>query len=294
MIVVDALHGVASLSTATLLNWEGTRLILDAGPGTMTEIWRRRLRLRGLAAILISHGHLDHAYGLADLLWFLDNRGWDAPLQIIHPPAATSTVEGLVRIGGSPSFVRLTPLSPGAPGLEIGRLTVQAFAVNHPIPANGYVMAEPAQPGLETTRLIADGIPQNLWPALAQGRSVEFQNRPVHAQDYLVQRRQRRVVYTGDTGPLAELAEIVHDADLLIADATWIQPQWPNPGEAPHLTLRQILEIAQVARVRRLLLTHLTSRVPYSDYQKEIALLQREMQITIPVLLPLEARIEIP
>lgn len=277
-----------------MLNWEGTRLILDTGPGTMTEIWRRGLRLRGLAAILLSHGHLDHAYGLADLLWFMDNRGWDAPLQIIYPPAAASTVEGLVKIAGSPNFARLTSLSAGAPGIEINRLTVQAFAANHPIPANGYVIAEPAQRGLDTTRLDADGIPQSLWPALAQGRAVNFQNRPVHAQAYLVQRRRRRIVYTGDTGPVADLVKLARDADLLIADATWIQRQWPNATEAPHLTLRQILEIAQAARVRRLLLTHLTSRVPYSDYQKEIDVLQREMQLTMPVLLPLEARIEIP
>lgn len=294
MIVVDALHGVASLSTATLVNWEGTRMLLDAGPGTMTEIWRRRLRLRGLAAILLSHEHLDHAYGLADLLWFMDNHGWDSPIRIIYPPAAANTIQGLVKIAGSPDFARLTPLSPGAQGLEIDRLTIQAFAVNHPIPANGYVIAEPAQRGLDTTRLIADGIPQSLWPDLAQGRQVQFQNHPVNAQIYFVQRRQRRVVYTGDTGPVAALIELAHDADLLIADATWIQPQWPNADDAPHLTLRQILEIAQTARVRRLLLTHLTSRVPYRDYQKEIDVLRHEMQLTMPVFLPLEARIEIP
>jgi len=294
MIVVDALHGVASLSTATLLNWEGTRLLLDAGPGTMTEIWRRRLRLRGLAAILLSHEHLDHVYGLADLLWFMDNRGWGTPIRIIYPPAAADTIQGLVKIAGSPSFVRLTPLSPGAQNLEINHLTIQAFAANHPIPANGYAIVEPAQRGLDTAHLMAEGIPQSLWPDLAQGRPVQFQNRSVKPQIYFVQRRRRRIVYTGDSGPAATLVEVARDADLLIADATWIQPHWPNADDAPHLTLRQVLEIAQAAHVRRLLLTHLTSRVPYSDYQKEISLLQEEMQLTMPVLLPLEARIEIP
>jgi ribonuclease Z len=188
----------------------------------------------------------------------------------------------------------LTPLSPGDQSLEINHLTFQAFAANHPIPANGYVIVESAQRGLDTTRLIADGIPQSLWSDLAQGRPVQFQNRSVNAQTYFVQRRGRRLVYTGDSGPIAAIAELARDADLLIADATWIQPQWPNADDAPHLTLRQILEIAQAAHVRRLLLTHLTSRVPYSDYQKEIGRLQQEMQLAMPVLLPLETRIEIP
>lgn len=294
MIVVAALHGVASLSTATLINWEGTRLLLDAGPGTMTEIWRRRLSLRRLAAILISHEHLDHAYGLADLLWFIENRGWNTPIRIIYPPAAANTIQDLVKIAGSPDFVRPTPLEAGAQGVEVNHLTIDAFAANHPIPANGYIIAEPAQRGLDTTRLEADGIPQDFWPDLAQGRRVQVQDRPVNPETYFVQRRQRKVVYTGDTGPIAALVELAHNADLLITDATWIEAQWPRADDAPHLTLRQALEVAQAAHVRRLLLTHLTSRIPYHDYQKEIELLRHEMQLSIPVLLPLEARIEIP
>jgi ribonuclease Z len=259
----------------------------------MTEIWRRRLRLHGLAAILVSHEHLDHAYGLADLLWFMDNHGWDKPIRIVCPPAAAATVQGLIKIGGSPKFVALTPLSPGAPAFETGHLMVEAFAANHPISANGYVITEPVQRRLDTTRLAADGIPEGLWPDLAQGRQVQFRNRSVDPQAYFASRRQRRIIYTGDTGPVPTLVELARDADLLIAEATWLQPQWPTTDDAPHLTLRQILEIAQAAHVRRLLLTHLTSRVPYDDYQKEIESLRREMQLTMPVFLPLETHIEI-
>ena len=293
MIVVDSIHGVASLSTSILVNWEGTRLLLDVGPGTMTEMWRRRLKLRRLSAILISHAHLDHTWGLAPLIWFLKNRGWSRQITIIYPPKADPTVKGLVVASGAAELANLTPLSPEDPPLTLGRLTIQALEASHPIPTNGYLITETPRRLLDTNRLNAEGIPRTLWPALAQGRTAQHQGRTLQPQTY-TRTRQRKILYTGDTGPNPSLHTHARNADLLIADATWLHPQWETPDQAPHLTLRQALQLAQQTQAQRLLLTHLTSRIPIQDFQREAAQIQRELNITTLIYLPTAIRIEIP
>lgn len=292
MISVFPLHGVGSLSTSTMIHWEGHRFILDCGPGTMTEIWRRKLRLRGLSAILLSHAHLDHLWGLPPLLWFLDQRDWNHELNLIYPPKIESSIKEMLRISGEPEFVKLQPLKPGSQSVNIGRLIIQAFEVNHPDPSCGFTIMEPLKPRLDTKKLKAEGIPQKLWGTLAKNLSIRFKSQIFQFRDYQLPLRHRKLAYTGDTGPSPNLKDAVRDADLVIIDASWLYPQWEPPNEAPHLTLQQAFEICHKANVKRVLLTHLTTRVSQKDYTIAIEKLQQELDSSIPVFLPVEKRIE--
>jgi ribonuclease BN (tRNA processing enzyme) len=64
------------------------------------------------------------------------------------------------------------------------------------------------------------------------------------------------LVYTGDSGPSRQLAELARDADLLLAEATYVDRV---PGSSrPYLSsARQAGQQAVAAGARRLLLTHL-------------------------------------
>ena len=65
----------------------------------------------------------------------------------------------------------------------------------------------------------------------------------------------KTVVYTGDTGPSEELVALARDVDLLVAEASWLEPR-QDLGPI-HLTARQAGEHAARAGVASLLLTHL-------------------------------------
>jgi ribonuclease BN (tRNA processing enzyme) len=68
------------------------------------------------------------------------------------------------------------------------------------------------------------------------------------------------VAYTGDTGPDPSLAELAHDADLFIAEASDRRQRTDTPGagqgQRMHLTAHDAGEAAQAAGAKRLLLTH--------------------------------------
>ena len=293
MISVYPLHGTGGLSTSTLVSWEGKRFLLDAGPGTITEIWRRGLRLRGLSAILLSHTHLDHLWGLPPLLWFLHQRDWSHELQLIFPSESETIIKQMVALSGNPEFVAFTPYSSAGESIHHKSLTIQPFAVNHPGPSYGYVISESPKPRLNTEKLRKEAIPQIKWRTIAKGKKVKYKSRPINAQDYQLAPRCRKIVYTGDAGPASQLVDQARGADLLIIEASWLYPQWNVQTDAPHLTLRQAFEIGLKSKAERLLLFHLTSRVAIKDYQAAITALQKEFKTPLQVFLPTHESIDI-
>jgi len=70
----------------------------------------------------------------------------------------------------------------------------------------------------------------------------------------------RRVVYTGDTRPLASTVEIARDAHVLIHDATFSVEETARAHDTHHSTARGAAEIGRRAQVRNLLLTHISAR----------------------------------
>lgn len=62
------------------------------------------------------------------------------------------------------------------------------------------------------------------------------------------------LVFTGDTGYFAELVDFTADADLFLADVYFFEGQENHPA---HLTSKEAGQIAEVAGVKRLVLTHL-------------------------------------
>ena len=67
-----------------------------------------------------------------------------------------------------------------------------------------------------------------------------------------------RIVYCGDSGPTERLAEIAHDADLLIEEATLASAAEDEPRRG-HSTADEAIAIAVQAGAARLLLTHFPS-----------------------------------
>jgi ribonuclease Z len=104
-----------------------------------------------------------------------------------------------------------------------------------------------------------------LWGQLQRGKPVKLPDgRTVKPEDVLgPPRRGRKIVYTGDTRPFEGLAEFAADADLLIHDATLGDELAERAYEDGHSTPSQAAETAKKARVKRLVLTHISAR--YED-----------------------------
>lgn len=83
---------------------------------------------------------------------------------------------------------------------------------------------------------------------------------PVEAYAVKLTAGAKTLVYTGDTGPFAELATFARGADLLLAEAGFVDGV-ANPVGV-HLTATQTGELARDADVGRLVVTHVA---PWHD-----------------------------
>lgn len=111
----------------------------------------------------------------------------------------------------------------------------------------------PLDPGMaEEFDFIDHGAPVDLGPFRIAAHPVVH---PVHAFALEVTCGDRRLVYSGDTGPCAALDAAATGADLLLAEASF-QTGGDNPPDL-HLTGADCGRTASAAGVGRLVLTHI-------------------------------------
>lgn len=79
---------------------------------------------------------------------------------------------------------------------------------------------------------------------------------PVPSYAFSVTDGEKHFFYTGDTAYFPQLAELCEGCDLLLADAGLLNSD-KTTAVTPHMTAREVGEVARDARVKRLLCTHI-------------------------------------
>lgn len=90
---------------------------------------------------------------------------------------------------------------------------------------------------------------------------------PVPAFAVAIEGDGRRLVYTGDTNESDAVELFVDGADLLLADAGLLEADWKK--RSPHLSSKRCAELKRRARVKRMVLTHLSPRYDPEQVLKE-------------------------
>src|SRR5262249_23773303 len=112
-------------------------------------------------------------------------------------------------------------------------------------------------------RAKALGVPEGpLWGKLQRSQSVTLEDGRTVSPETIVgpKRAGRKLVYTGDTRPCKTTIEIAQGADLLIHEATFGEEEAARAAETQHATAKEAAQVAKMAGVRQLALTHLSAR----------------------------------
>jgi ribonuclease Z len=253
----------ARRSTASvMLVRGGRRLMFDCGEGTQRQL-QRSLGLTQVDEIFLTHFHADHILGLPGLLKTYDLTAREEPLTIYGPRGLRDLFKTLGRLIGRTDYsIDLIEIDPGEAVRHDGA-EVQAFAVEHSVRANGYVLIEQERPGRfdpeEAKRLgVAEG---PAFAALQRGEEVPGNDGPVRPQDVMGEARPGRIVaITGDTSPCHSTVAAAADADLLIHDASFSEEEVQRAADTGHSTVGQAAAVAREAHVKMLALVHISSR----------------------------------
>jgi len=253
--------------SAILVNRKGELMLFDCGEGAQQQMMRAKTGMMKLSSIFITHLHADHILGIPGLIQTMSFHGREDPLFIYAPERSFEQITYLTHIGYTrPRFdVRITELSPGDV-IERDEYDVTAIRTEHNVPSIGYALFEHQRTGrFDRERAIELGVPPGpLFSRLQRGESVTVDGKTVHPEDVLGSPRPgRRIVYTGDTRPTDTVLEASHGVDLLIHDGSLAHDLVDWARETMHSTAREAALLAKEAGVRKLVLTHISSR--YAD-----------------------------
>ncbi|HEY0188445.1 MAG TPA: MBL fold metallo-hydrolase [Cellulomonas sp.] len=213
----------------------GTRtwnVLLDLGNGALGPL-QRHLPPAALDAVAISHLHADHVADvvvLGVMLRYCPQGPRPEPLAL-HGPEGTRARLGQLA-GHDPAtstddHLAIGTWRAGVP-VRVGPLTIEPVPVEHPVPAFGFRITGPAEDDPARTATLA---------------------------------------YTGDTDECAGLDALARGADVLLAEAAYLETTVGAP-RGVHLTGRRAGAAAARGGVGRLLLTHL---VAWNDAAESLA-----------------------
>jgi ribonuclease Z len=259
--------------TALLLRRGGERLLFDCAEGTQRQLLRSSVGLPELTEVFLTHFHADHYAGLPTMMKTFALRGRDVPLTIYGPAGLMELFATLKRIFGRLTYpYDLVELRPGE-ALERGEYLLETFRTEHGVSGLGYALVELPRPGRFDVD-VADSLGVPAGPErgrLQRGEAVTLADgRAVAPADVLGPPRPgRKVVISGDTAPAPTVLEAARGADVLVHEATFCEDERERARETSHSTAADAAELARLADVRLLALTHLSPRYFASDVARE-------------------------
>jgi len=241
-----------------------------------------------LTEIFFTHFHADHFLDVIGLIRTLGLQGRPEPLFLYGPKGAKKILSIALQLGveRAPFPVEIVEVKAGdtvggqgGSGKRDG-YDVCAFPTEHGGgPSIGYVLREHARRGrFDVEKARAMGIPEGpLWGKLTKGESVGLSDgRTVGPAELVGPARSGRVVaFTGDTRPCSATVDAAQGADLLIHEATFGEEERERARDTGHATAKEAAQVALAAKVKRLLLSHVSAR--YSISADELVREAREV-----------------
>ncbi len=218
-----------------LVEAEGFRLLIDLGSGALGAL-QRYASLYDIDAVCVSHLHADHCLDLCDY----------AVARRFHPEGPRPPV---------PVY------APAEAALRLGR------ALGSDPAADAGPDADPYHGITEifSFTTMTPGV-MEIGPLRVTAARM---NHPVQTFGFRIEHRDRSLAYSADTGPCDVLPELAAGVDVLLCEASFLEPGDGAPPlpENLHLTARQAAEYAERAGVGQLVLTHL---VPWNDQSRTL------------------------
>ncbi len=244
--------------------------LVDCGEGTQHQVLHTKLSFHSLKAILITHVHGDHCYGLPGILASAAMGGRKAPLTIVAPASIKTWLEATCEVTQlCLPFALEFIASDDLPSVEFENIAVETFSLSHRVASYAYAFTErKVDAVLDVAKLAQKGIPRGpLWGQLKQGFDIEFAGERLKSHDYLIfKNTPRKVVIAGDNDQPDLLNEACAEAQVLVHEATYTEEMAQKAGDVGHSYAKLVAAFAESIKLPSLVLTHFSPRYQFSSH----------------------------
>lgn len=240
--------------------------LVDCGEATQHQLLHTPFTLNNLEAVLITHVHGDHCYGLPGLLASAATQGRTRPLTIIGPTPLKAYLNAVCEHTylSLPYELDFFPVERLTRVFALADFNISRVPLSHRVPSYAYRFEEiNLSPKLNTEKLIADGIPaSSIWNRLQRQEDVVTETgEELKSADYVLPGRLRKFIVSGDNDHPELLSDAAQGIDLLIHEATYTAEVWRQVEPGPqHSSAESIARFAEAAQMPNLILTHFSQR----------------------------------
>jgi len=208
--------------------------------------------------VLLTHGHMDHAAGIA---YYLSHRNFcgQSPGTILAPQNLLGPIREVIdawtRLDGSQIPANLVGVKPGDEYQIKPNLFTRVFPTKHSKGAVGYTVIE------KRKRIKPE------YAGLASPQIVELKKQGIEI-DYPLE--IPIVTYLGDT-QYVDFSQLKYIADskILIAECTFYETEHSERAEAGrHMHINEFAELIGKLQNEHVIITHTTQRTPMRDIRR--------------------------
>lgn len=245
-----------------LVRWDEESLLFDPGEGTQRQMTFAGVSPASITRICITHLHGDHCLGLPGILQRLSLDRVAHPVDLYYPASGQEHIDRLRHSSISVEHIdlRCHPVDGEGPIDEHGTFTLVARRLDHVEDAIGYQLVEPERRHLVPERLDEMGIAGPRVGELQRTGRLHVGERTVTVDEVSTTRPGQRFAFVMDTRPCEGATALADGADLMVCEATYLEPEAHLAAEYGHMTARQAAQVAAAAGARRLVLSHLSER----------------------------------
>lgn len=252
--------------TSQLIECAGRSFLMDCGEGTQMQLRKFGVKFQKINQIFISHLHGDHYFGLVGLLSTMHLLGRNRGITIFAPKGLKKIVEMQLmadthRLDYEVKIVELEKNTNGI-AYEDEKSKVTFFPLKHKIPTFGYRFTQKEKERkLLAEKAKTDGIKIEYYHRLKKGENIQENGKTIFFEDYtLPGMKEKSYAFCSDTAYKEAIIPFIQQVDLLYHEATFLEKEIDRAHATLHSTAKEAGKIAQLAKVKKLVMGHLSAR----------------------------------
>jgi ribonuclease Z len=249
--------------TALLLQYKNENILIDCGEGTQRQFKFAKLSANKITKLLLTHMHGDHVLGIPGLFQTLHMNDYQKTLNIYGPRGTERFISQLEQLFKIKIKTKVKEIF--SKFYESNDFYLEAASMKHDAPCLAYSFVIKDKHRLDKKKLKKLKLPNSpLLKKLQQGEDVTFEGKKIKAKDVSYLEKGRKITFILDTAINDAAMRLAKDADILVCEASFSNEESQLAKERLHLTAHDAATIAKKARVKKLILTHISQRYEHN------------------------------
>ncbi len=248
--------------SAILLKYKEETILIDCGEGTQRQFRKAKINPHKLTKILITHWHGDHILGLPGLFQTLAFNDYKKTLEIYGPKGTKKFIKEIFTVFVLKKKIKTNVHEVKGKFIKTKDFEITAIPLQHSSPVNGYMFEEKPKLRIDKNKLKKLKISakdRKKISQLTKGKDIKINNKIIKSKNITYKQASKKISFVFDTKLCSNAEKLVKNADLAIIEST-LDKNEKLAKVYKHLTVIQAVKIAKKAKVKKLILTHISQR----------------------------------